>query len=184
MFANLHQTSVSAKIERKKKYWNVMKGSSLITDFDGPCRIDKQVSKIYRQYNWDALRNLVPFMQFKKRVKHPWKSVTFSRSVTLVLKATLLQVFKLYKWYKIAQYITNHKLYFFFIQCLNLWLRRERKASWTKIWHSWTFGVEHRFYFFFFGFVYSKFLFMKKYDYTPTFILRHIKANLSSLHLI
>ena len=104
----------------------------------------------YRQYNWDALRNLVPFMQFKKRVKHPWKSVTFSRSVTLVLKATLLRVFKLYKWYQIAQYITNHKLYFFFILCLNLWLRGERKASWTKIWHSWTYGVEHRFFLFFF----------------------------------
>ena len=27
----------------------------------------------------DALRNLVPFIQFKKREKHPWKSVTFSK---------------------------------------------------------------------------------------------------------
>ena len=26
----------------------------------------------------DALRDLVPFVQFKKREKHPWKSVTFS----------------------------------------------------------------------------------------------------------
>ena len=26
----------------------------------------------------DALRDLVPFAQFKKREKHPWKSVTFS----------------------------------------------------------------------------------------------------------
>ena len=25
----------------------------------------------------DALRNLVPFVQFKKREKHPWKSVKF-----------------------------------------------------------------------------------------------------------
>ena len=26
---------------------------------------------------WDALRNLVPFAQYKKREKHPWRSVTF-----------------------------------------------------------------------------------------------------------
>ena len=26
----------------------------------------------------DALRDLVPFVQFKKREKHPWRSVTFS----------------------------------------------------------------------------------------------------------
>ena len=27
----------------------------------------------------DALRDLVPFVQFKKREKHPWRSVTFSK---------------------------------------------------------------------------------------------------------
>ena len=27
----------------------------------------------------DALRDLVPFVQFKKREKHPWKSVIFSK---------------------------------------------------------------------------------------------------------
>ena len=26
-----------------------------------------------------ALRDLVPFVQFKKRVKHPWRSVNFSK---------------------------------------------------------------------------------------------------------
>ena len=26
----------------------------------------------------DALRDLVPFLQFKKREKHPWESVNFS----------------------------------------------------------------------------------------------------------
>ena len=29
-------------------------------------------------YICDALRNLVPFLQFKQREKHPWSSVTFS----------------------------------------------------------------------------------------------------------
>ena len=27
----------------------------------------------------DALCDLVPFVQFKKRVKHPWRSVNFSK---------------------------------------------------------------------------------------------------------
>ena len=27
----------------------------------------------------DALRDLVPFVLFKEREKHPWKSVTFSK---------------------------------------------------------------------------------------------------------
>ena len=27
----------------------------------------------------DTLRDLVPFVQFKKREKHPWRSVTFSK---------------------------------------------------------------------------------------------------------
>ena len=36
----------------------------------------------------DALRNLVPFVQFKKRKKHPWRSVNFSKVAGL--KLTLL----------------------------------------------------------------------------------------------
>ena len=27
----------------------------------------------------DAFRDLLPFVQFKKREKHPWRSVTFSK---------------------------------------------------------------------------------------------------------
>ena len=27
----------------------------------------------------DALRNLVPFVQFKKREKHPWRNVNFNK---------------------------------------------------------------------------------------------------------
>ena len=27
----------------------------------------------------DVFRDLVPFLQFKKREKHPWRSVTFSK---------------------------------------------------------------------------------------------------------
>ena len=37
------------------------------------------VNKKFEKDNCDALRNLVPFVQFKKRGKHPWKSVNFSK---------------------------------------------------------------------------------------------------------
>ena len=36
------------------------------------------------------MRDLVPFVQFKKCEKHPWRSVTFSKPAIL-LKVTLLQ---------------------------------------------------------------------------------------------
>ena len=36
-----------------------------------------QISKI----KYDALHDLVPFVQFQKGDKHPWSSVTFSKAV-------------------------------------------------------------------------------------------------------
>ena len=44
-------------------------------------------------YDCDTLRDLLPFVQFKKHEKHPWRSVTFSKVVGLpatLLKLTLL----------------------------------------------------------------------------------------------
>ena len=38
----------------------------------------------------DALRDLVSFAQFKKREKHPWRSVTFSKVVKLQAKSLQL----------------------------------------------------------------------------------------------
>ena len=49
----------------------------------------------------DALRNLVPFAQFKKRERHPWRS-NFTKSNTPWVFFTF---FKLYQWYQIAQNI-------------------------------------------------------------------------------
>ena len=52
----------------------------------------------------------MPFVQFKKREKHPWRSVTFSK-VTGTKSNTPPWVFftllKLYKWYQIAQNTIN-----------------------------------------------------------------------------
>ena len=45
--------------------------------------------------------HLVPFVEFKKREKYPWNSVSFSKLQAKALKVTLLHgcfhVFKLYK---------------------------------------------------------------------------------------
>ena len=41
-----------------------------------------------RRFICDALRDLVPFLQFKKHEKHPWRSVNFSK-VAGLLKLTL-----------------------------------------------------------------------------------------------
>ena len=51
----------------------------------------------------DALRNLVAFVQFKKREQHPWRSVNTPPWV-------LFTFFKLYKWYQIAQRTTYFML--------------------------------------------------------------------------
>ena len=58
----------------------------------------------FGQNLWDALRDLIPFAQFKKREKDTWRSVTFSiKSHTPPL--VFFTFFKLYKWYQIAQSI-------------------------------------------------------------------------------
>ena len=62
----------------------------------------------------DALRNLVPFVQFKKREKHPWRSVilacNFTKSNTPPW--VFFTFFILCKCYQIAQRITIMKSVF------------------------------------------------------------------------
>ena len=58
-----------------------------------------------------ALRDLVPSVQFKKREKHQWRSVTFSKACNFTTKSNtpprvFFTYFKLYKWYQIAQRIS------------------------------------------------------------------------------
>ena len=53
----------------------------------------------------DALHDLVPFVQFKKREKHPWRSVNFTKINTPPW--VFLTFFKLYEWYQIVQRTTN-----------------------------------------------------------------------------
>ena len=59
---------------------------------------------------YDALRDFVPFVLFKKREKHSWGSVTFSKACNFTKTNTPPSVFftflKFYKWYQIAQSIS------------------------------------------------------------------------------
>ena len=59
-----------------------------------------------RKTNFDPLHDLVFFLQFKKREKHPWGSVTFSTKSN-TLPWVFFTFLKLYKWYQIVQRITT-----------------------------------------------------------------------------
>ena len=56
------------------------------------------------QVSCGALRDLVLCAQFKKREKHPWRSVNFSKINTPPW--VFFTCFKLYEWYQIAQSTT------------------------------------------------------------------------------
>ena len=44
----------------------------------------------------DALRDLVAFVQFKKREKHPWRSVNFSKNAGYKKKHSSISVFHVF----------------------------------------------------------------------------------------
>ena len=46
-----------------------------------------------------ALHDLVPFVQFKKREKHPWRSVTFTLLKVALLHGCFSHFFKFCTWY-------------------------------------------------------------------------------------
>ena len=60
----------------------------------------------YRHEYCDALRDLVPFVQFKEREKSPWRSVAFSKVVNTP-SWVFFTFFKLCKWYQMAHSITR-----------------------------------------------------------------------------
>ena len=59
-------------------------------------------SGLLLNYYCDVLRDLVPFLQFKKHEKHPWVFLTKNNTPPWVV----FTFFKLYKWYQTAQRIT------------------------------------------------------------------------------
>ena len=73
IFLSLPKTSAFlVQISLRRLY---AEGTVIIPQHLSRTKLVKFVSKdIY-----DALRDLVSFVQFKKREKHPWRSVTFSK---------------------------------------------------------------------------------------------------------
>ena len=68
----------------KRFYINLMLGLFVILYIKdshnlSPMEENKWNCSKYLSSIWDALRDLVPFVQFRKREKHPWKNVTFSK---------------------------------------------------------------------------------------------------------
>ena len=80
-----------------------------------------------------ALRDLVPFVQFKKREKHTRRSVTFSSNTPPCVFFTF---FKLHKWYQITQNIT---IYLSFLNSKSV--DRKNYSSVVRHMLSWTFWI-------------------------------------------
>ena len=72
--------------------------------------------RYFSNTTWNAVRDLMAFVQFKKREKHPWRNVTFIKveccsSTKINTPPWVFFTFlKLYKWYQIAQNITYNLL--------------------------------------------------------------------------
>ena len=68
----------------------------------------------YSGFKCGALRDLISFVQFKKREKHPWRTVNFSKLAGCKINTppwVFFTFLKSDKWYQIAQRITNKNLY-------------------------------------------------------------------------
>ena len=85
----------------------------------------------------DALCNWVPFVQFMKREKHPWRSVTFSTNSNTP-PWVFFTFFKLHRWYQIAQRISHFRCLVYMngnFHCFLWWVIRRgvRCPIWTFI---------------------------------------------------
>ena len=79
----------------------------------------------------DVFRNLVPFVQFKKRENHPWRNVNFSTKINTP-PWVFFTFFKLYKCYQnrathqISEQVFIAVLEIFFLKTLKIiWDRRQ-----------------------------------------------------------
>ena len=81
-FNNLSKTIFSYKCIREENAFNFCRNRNI-------------------EYQILRVSNLVPFVQFKKREKHPCRNVKVK-----LLHKCFSRFFKLYKWYQIAQRTT------------------------------------------------------------------------------
>ena len=79
------------------------------------------IQSVTMRYRVDVLHDLVPFVQFKKREKYPWRSVNFSK-VTGLKPATLLKLTLLHGCFSSFLNCTNGTKSRNTSQMLDLWL--------------------------------------------------------------
>ena len=89
--------------------WNGLTHWTVLPRFKS--KIDfRQIGIAFCRITLDALRDLVPFVQFQKPEKHLWRSVTFSIACNFTESNTppwvIFTFLKLYKWHQIAQCIS------------------------------------------------------------------------------
>ena len=63
------------------------------------------LNRRWHLFIWEALQDLVPFVQFKKRKKHPWTSVIFSK-----VASRSLGVFQDFKIVQMVPNRVNHHM--------------------------------------------------------------------------
>ena len=102
LIGNVFVFNLNQKKLNQWLYTSVICGSSILNVRNKQC-------KSYLITICGALHNLVPFVQFKKREKQPWKSVTFNTH-----QRVIFTFFTLYKWHQIAQSITYDNVSFIF----------------------------------------------------------------------
>ena len=69
---------------------------------------------------WDILRYLVPFVQFKKHEKHPWRSATFRGFSLQIYQHFSMGVFHIFKIVQMQpNWATHHSYLALFMDTMN-----------------------------------------------------------------
>ena len=124
MLLNLAHLWIPEGMYGIKKNCHSRSGMDVLSPPPPPCN-----QKFFEYVHWDIIRtqqsqdrcHLVPFVQFKKREKHPWRSFTFSKVAGFRLQSAiftksntpswvLLTFLKLNKCYQIAQSVSYDKI--------------------------------------------------------------------------
>ena len=114
MITEPYQTWVSRSITKRRLSFSFFRWLINFSTPRIPFHVFFCIKKLSEELysNCDALRNLVPLVQFKKREKHPWRNVSFSKVAGFKFNTppwVFFTFFKLYKWYQIVQRTTFTK---------------------------------------------------------------------------
>ena len=104
-----HLCANTSVLSRRNREARVVSTCTLCDSWKKEMETNKQSFTSSPNHICGALHDLVPFAQFKKREKHPWWSVNFSKVNFAKINTppwVFFTFFKSYKWYQIAQRTT------------------------------------------------------------------------------